>query len=173
MTEKRYKVHNMIKGMNVGESVDLELMKELIEKYGAYEYVDVGITNNGKEMTYKEVVDLLNENEQLKSDNKEYIKGLELAKATSQSWATDVRELREENCRLEKENERLIKKIKRERASTTKQHLKWSDEAEEIINDLRKENKQLKYEVNSLMEDLGYIDAELEELEDIDKNVIE
>lgn len=84
------------------------------------------------------------ENEQLKSDNKEYIKGLDLAKATSQSWASDVRELREENCRLEKKNERLIKKIKRERASTTKQHLKWSDEAEEIINDLRRENEQLK-----------------------------
>lgn len=71
MTEKRYKVHNMIKGMNVGESVDLELMKELTEKYGVYENVDVGITNNGKEMTYKEVVDLLNENEQLKEALKE------------------------------------------------------------------------------------------------------
>lgn len=69
--EKRYKVHNMIKGMNVGESVDLELMKELTEKYGVYENVDVGITNNGKEMTYKEVVDLLNENEQLKEALKE------------------------------------------------------------------------------------------------------
>lgn len=66
MTEKRYKVHNMVKGMNVGESVDLELMKELTEKYGAYENVDVEIMDNGKIMTYKEVVKLLNENEQLK-----------------------------------------------------------------------------------------------------------
>ena len=38
--------------------------------------------------------ELKQENKQLKSDNKEYIKGLNLAKATSQSWASDVRELR-------------------------------------------------------------------------------
>lgn len=51
------------------------------------------------------------ENKQLKKDNKEYIRGLDLAKATSQSWASDVRELREQNCQLEKENERLKNKI--------------------------------------------------------------
>ena len=62
------------------------------------------------------VNDILNqlseENEQLKSDNKEYIKGLEKAKATSQSWASDVRELREQNCQLEKENEQLKSDLK-------------------------------------------------------------
>ena len=68
MTEKRYKIHNMIKGMNVGELVDLELMRELTAEYGAYENVDVEIMDNGKSMTYKEVVDLLNENEQLKQE---------------------------------------------------------------------------------------------------------
>lgn len=74
MIEKRYKVHNIIKGMDVGELVDLELMKELIEEYGAYENMNVEIMNNGKKMTYKEVVDLLNENEQLKYDIN-YLKG--------------------------------------------------------------------------------------------------
>ena len=55
--------------------------------------------------------ELQKENEQLKSDNKEYIKGLEKAKATSQSWASDVRALREQNCQLEKENEQLKQEI--------------------------------------------------------------
>ena len=56
--------------------------------------------------------ELQKENEQLKSDNKEYIKGLEKAKATSQSWASDVRALREQNCQLEKENEQLKSDLK-------------------------------------------------------------
>lgn len=77
MTEKRYKVHNMVKGMNVGESVDLELMKELTEKYGAYENVDIEIMDNGKTMTYKEVVELLNENEQLKQKDYKLCKFIE------------------------------------------------------------------------------------------------
>ena len=59
------------------------------------------------------IVDLLNslseENEQLKRDNKEYIRGLDLRKVECQSWASDVRELREQNCQLEKENEQLLK----------------------------------------------------------------
>ena len=69
------------------------------------------ISDNGDWITYGQIVDLLNtlndENEQLKSDNKEYIKGLDLAKATSQSWASDVRELREQVRQLEKENGNL------------------------------------------------------------------
>ena len=104
MTEKRYKVHNMIKGMNIGESVDLELMKELTEKYGAYEYVDVGITNNGKEMTYKEVVELLNENEQLKNENKR----LQIlnTKLETKDYTNLIKELKkrtEENMQLKQE----------------------------------------------------------------------
>ena len=67
MTEKRFKVHSMIQGMEIGETMDLELCEELIKKYGSSSDIDLLIEDNGKNMTYQEVVDLLNENEQLKS----------------------------------------------------------------------------------------------------------
>lgn len=74
MTEnKRFKVHSMIKGMEVGETMDLELCEELIKKYGSSSDIDLLIEDNGKNMTYQEVVDLLNENEQLKKEN-EFLK---------------------------------------------------------------------------------------------------
>lgn len=70
MTEKRFKVHSMIQGMDIGETMDLELCEELIKKYGSSSDIDLLITNNGKDMTYQEVVDLLNENEKLKKELK-------------------------------------------------------------------------------------------------------
>lgn len=70
-TEKRFKVHSMIQGMEVGETMDLELCEELIKKYGSSSDIDLLIEDNGKNMTYQEVVDLLNENEQLKFENNE------------------------------------------------------------------------------------------------------
>lgn len=73
MTEKRFKVHSMIKGMEIGEIMDLELCEELIKKYGSSSDIDLLIEDNGKNMTYQEVVDLLNENEQLKKEN-EFLK---------------------------------------------------------------------------------------------------
>lgn len=66
MTEKRFKVHSMIQGMEIGETMDLELCEELIKKYGSSSDIDSLIEDNGKNMTYQEVVDLLNENEELK-----------------------------------------------------------------------------------------------------------
>ena len=106
------------------------------------------IDNEGKIETLEEYVNYLNnlndENEQLRKDNKEYIRGLDLSKATSQSWASDVRELREQNCRLEKQNEQLKRKIERERNATHKQYEKWENEAFEKITELEKENEQLK-----------------------------
>ena len=66
MSEKRFKVHSMIRGMDIGETMDLEVCEELIKKYGSSSDIDLLITNNGNNMTYKEVADLLNENEQLK-----------------------------------------------------------------------------------------------------------
>ena len=66
ITEKRFKVHSMIQGMEIGETMDLELCEELIKKYGSSSDIELFITNNGNNMTYQEVVDLLNENEQLK-----------------------------------------------------------------------------------------------------------
>ena len=73
MTEKRFKVHSMIQGMDIGETMDLELCEELIKKYGSSSDIDLLIEDNGKNMTYQEVVDLLNENEELKKRN-EYLK---------------------------------------------------------------------------------------------------
>ena len=73
MAEKRFKVHSMIKGMEIGETIDLELCEELIKKYGSSSDIDLLIEDNGKDMTYQEVVDLLNENEQLKKEN-EFLK---------------------------------------------------------------------------------------------------
>ena len=74
MTEKRFKVHSMIQCMEIGETMDLELCEELIKKYGSSSDIELLITNNGKDMTYQEVVDLLNENEELKKQIKDLYK---------------------------------------------------------------------------------------------------
>ena len=73
MTEKRFKVHSMIQDMEVGEIIDLELCENLIKKYGSLSDIHLFIEDNGNDMTYQEVVDLLNENEQLKQHNTELI----------------------------------------------------------------------------------------------------
>ena len=73
MTEKRFKIHSMIQGMDIGETMDLEVCEKLIKKYGSSSDIDLLITNNGNDMTYQEVVDLLNENEELKQYNAELI----------------------------------------------------------------------------------------------------
>ena len=73
MIDKRFKVHSMIQDMEVGEIMDLELCEELIKKYGSLSDIHVLIEDNGNDMTYQEVVDLLNENEQLKQHNVELI----------------------------------------------------------------------------------------------------
>ena len=78
MTEKRFKIHSMIQGMDIGETMDLEVCEELIKKYGSSSDIDLLITNNGNDMTYQEVVDLLNENEQLKQHNIELIKKIDM-----------------------------------------------------------------------------------------------
>ena len=70
VTKKRFKVHSMIQGTEIGEMIDLELCEELIKKYGSLSDVHLLIEDNGNDMTYQEVVDLLNENEQLKQENK-------------------------------------------------------------------------------------------------------
>lgn len=51
--------------------------------------------------------EIMDENAQLKKENKEYIRGLDLRRAESQSWAIDVHELREQNCKLEKSCKQL------------------------------------------------------------------
>ena len=73
MIDKRFKVHSMIQDMEVGEIIDLELCEDLIKKYGSLSDIHLLIEDNGNDMTYQEVVDLLNENEQLKQHNVELI----------------------------------------------------------------------------------------------------
>ena len=73
VTKKRFKVHSMIQDMEVGEIMDLEVCEELIKKYGSLSDIHVFIEDNGNDMTYQEVVNLLNENEQLKQRNTELI----------------------------------------------------------------------------------------------------
>ena len=56
--------------------------------------------------------------------------------------------LHEENQQSRCRIQYLETKINRERNATSKQHLKWSDEAEEQITELEKENEQLKDALN-------------------------
>ena len=70
MTEKRFKVHSMIQDMEVGEIIDLELCEDLIKKYGSLSDIHLLIEDNGNDMTYQEVVDLLNKlNDEVKSQS--------------------------------------------------------------------------------------------------------
>ena len=78
MIDKRFKVHSMIQDMEVGEIIDLELCEDLIKKYGSLSDIHLLIEDNGNDMTYQEVVDLLNENEQLKQHNTELIKKIDM-----------------------------------------------------------------------------------------------
>ena len=78
VTKKRFKVHSMIQDMEVGEIMDLELCEELIKKYGSLSDIHLLIEDNGNDMTYQEVVNLLNENEQLKQHNTELIKKIDM-----------------------------------------------------------------------------------------------
>ena len=78
MIDKRFKVHSMIQDMEVGEIIDLELCEDLIKKYGSLSDIHLLIEDNGNDMTYQEVVNLLNENEQLKQHNTELIKKIDM-----------------------------------------------------------------------------------------------
>lgn len=73
MTEKRFKVQNMLKSFIIGDDTDLETLQELLEEYGSTTKIELFITDNNKKMTYGEVETLLNnltdENKQLKQEN--------------------------------------------------------------------------------------------------------
>ena len=74
--------------------------------------------------------------------------------------------LHEENQILQSRNKRLEEKIQRERNATTKQHLKWSDEAETKIKELEEENEQLRKE-NKELEKFRYaVFQRMEELQE-------
>ena len=98
MTDKRFKIHSIIHGMDIGETMDLELCEELIKKYGSLSDIHVFIEDNGNDMTYQEVVNLLNENEELKKENYELHKRLgdfkpfeeHIKKRTSKTSVNDI-----------------------------------------------------------------------------------
>ena len=119
MTEKRFKVHSMIRGMNIGETMDLEVCEELIKKYGSSSDIDLLITNNGNNMTYKEVADLLNENEQLKQ------------RITTQS--VDREQLCKRIDEVRKENEQL-KQFKEDVFNKIDMHLRMLPTARDNVN---------------------------------------
>lgn len=96
MTEKRFKVHSMIRGMDIGETMDLELCEELIKKYGSSSDIDLLITNNGNNMTYEEVADLLNENEHLKQS-------LKRQQSSNDECSKYIEEVIKENKQLKEE----------------------------------------------------------------------
>ena len=94
----------MIQGMDIGETMDLEVCEELIKKYGSSSDIDLLITNNGKDMTYQEVVDLLNENEQLKQSYKEFE---DECQSTFNAMNRTQDDLYRKNFKLKEENEKL------------------------------------------------------------------
>ena len=81
MTGKRFTVHNIIKGFDIGHSCDLDTLYELLNEYGASENIQTEIRDNNKCMTYAEVVNQLNnfnnENIKLEEENKELKEKLE------------------------------------------------------------------------------------------------
>lgn len=106
MTERRYfniigtgDIKDELTGKIIRGSKIGDLLNELY-----YENHRIKRRNN---RYVKQNRELIEENEQLKK----YIRGLELRKVECQSWASDVRELREQNCQLEKENEQLKQSV--------------------------------------------------------------
>ena len=136
MIDKRFKIHSMIQDMEVGEIMDLELCEELIRKYGSLSDIHVLIEDNGNDMTYQEVVDLLNENEQLKQENKK-LQG----KCDHSLWLYNG--LGCEYDGLKDENEQL------------KQGL--NDDLELIVQ-LQKENEQLKQCNTELVHKIDFLE---------------
>lgn len=139
-------------------------------------YCDDNIADNLTRQNYNayddynamQLCDLLNElsdeNEQLKSfveyekrqhkhwkrECLENIEEIAQLKREIVQLKSDVESLEKENEQLKSRVEYLERKIQRERNATTKQHLKWSKEAEEQIQILAKENEQLKQENKEL-----------------------
>ena len=142
VTKKRFKVHSMIQDMEVGEIMDLELCEELIRKYGSLSDIHLLIEDNGNDMTYQEVVDLLNENEQLKQQ----VAFLEEFLKTGVQYEY-YQKVYEENEQLKQENKKLQGKY---------DHLLWLYNGLGCEYDwLKDENEQLKQRNNRQYEQLG------------------
>lgn len=127
MIDKRFKVHSMIQGMEIGETMDLEVCEELIKKYSSLSDIHLLIEDNGNDMTYQEVVDLLNENEQLKQENKklqgeyDYLLWLYNGLGCEYDW------LKDENEQLKQFKEKIFTLIDKE-IDRNEEAIKWGKE---------------------------------------------
>ena len=70
MTAKRFTVLKKLETSDICADVIDTYIEKLVKEGKSVGWVTVGILDNGNPMTYKECVDLLNENEQLKEEVK-------------------------------------------------------------------------------------------------------
>lgn len=103
---ERFKVHKMIESFTTGEDIDVDFLKELIAKDSLVDDLTMHIedTKENKILTYRECVNLLNENEQLKKEN-------EVLKSTNMEYEDALGRLEEENELLKEENEDLNEEL--------------------------------------------------------------
>lgn len=152
---KRYKVHSMIATMDIGETMDLEVLQSLIEKYGSSADIELLITDNGKSMTYKEVADKLNKCEMR---NKTLKRAKDVNDLTERILSLEKQrmDLYEENRELEEFKDRVFelidKKIKEENysAKIISDTLNLDEDYEKPVNILTiKALEQLKKELQN------------------------
>ena len=143
VTKKRFKVHSIIQGMEIGEVIDLELCEELIKKYGSLSDVHLLIEDNGNDMTYQEVVDLLNENEQLKQENKKLQGKYDHSLWLYNGLGCEYDWLKDENKQLKQRNNRQYEQLGR--LYDLIEQKEWGV-LTDIIDDFKKSDEQLQKE---------------------------
>lgn len=143
MIDKRFKVHSMIQDMEIGETMDLEVCEELIKKYGSLSDVHLLIEDNGNDMTYQEVVDLLNENEQLKQENKQLQGKYDHLLWLYNGLGCGYDGLKYENEQLKQRNNRQYEQLSR--LYNLIEQKEWRV-LTDIIDDFKKSDEQLQKE---------------------------
>ena len=139
MTDKQFKIHSIIQGMDIGETMDLEVCEELIKKYGSSSDIDLLITNNGNDMTYQEVVDLLNENEQLKRSVQYWY---DEHKRIVNNYVDKIKEVEKENEQLKQFKEKVFTCIDKEIARN-EEAIEWGKETGVDSNSIGYYNQML------------------------------
>lgn len=139
--------------------------------------------------TDKLLKELKQENEQLKKDStililvnqdyrkeneqlKQQINGLNEEKdQLIQCYNNNLNEMdavADDNRQLQKENERLKRKIQRERTSFTKTHERWGKEAENKIKELSEENEQLQETIKFIFKQIKAFREDCRTYQDFD-----
>lgn len=130
---KRFTVLKKLENCYIEADVIDTYIERLVKDGKSVGWVTVGILDNGNPMTYKDCVDLLNENEQLKSD--------------VYDWKASAEDYLKLGKSLKRENEQLKETVS-----------DWSgsyDELFEDVNRLEEENGQLQEENKGLNEQLS------------------